>query len=198
MLIANNCCAADIYHSNHIQYNHPFMWCLLMYRDMYNLINQFDEINYRNIVVEESERIAGTYNVNIDHVVRAQFLHYFERPEYKTPTPMKDRFNEDRHLGYCHMRQYVIDKYNERVTRMCGRPAFLIHLNKNTWQCDIDETNVNELIACCDAHHYPVLVFGKAKLMTSRYVFHANMDFKYPYEIRDFVNQNLKDTLRFL
>jgi hypothetical protein len=80
---------------------------------------------------------------------------------------------------------------------MRGMPTFLIHLNKNTWQCDITESNVVNLITKCQQHHYPILVFGKANLNPSPLLFHVNKEFKYPYEVKEFINIALPNITKF-
>lgn len=197
MLIANNCCAADLYNSNHIQYNHPFMWCILMHKDIISLIDRWNHICYDKYELYPSTMVPGTFIMRIDNQIDVQYVHYFNRSDMPTPTKFADRFNEMRHIGYDHIQQYIVDKYKERVARMSGRPAFIIHLNKNTWQCDIDQFNVWQIIQKCNEQKFPVFVFGKADIPKCDMLFHVNTDFKYPYEVKDFINQVLPDMVRF-
>lgn len=197
MLIANNCCASDVYNSNHIQYNHPFMWCLLMYQDIIELIDNWTTINYASYELYPSIKVPDTFILRIDNKINVQYVHYFNRPNMMTPTRFADRFHEMRHIGYYNIKQYIVDKYTDRTSRMKGLPAFIIHLNKNTWQCDINESNVEHLIQKCEIHKFPIFVFGKATLPKYNMLFHVNEDFKYPYEVKDFINTVLPNMINF-
>ena len=174
------------------------MWCLMMYNDIINLIDYWHNIDYTSYNLSPNKRINNTFNVEIDHKLTAQYVHYFQDTRFSTPTKMLDKFNEMRHVGYANMKDYVIKKYLSRVNRMRGIPVFLIHLNRNTWQCDINESNINNIIGKCAEKNFPILVFGKANLIKYKYLFHVNIDFTYPYEIKNFVNSNLPDTIKLL
>ena len=197
MIIANNCCAADLYKSNHIQYNHPFMWCLIMYKDMISLIDNWEHIHYDTYELYPNIRVPDTYIMRIDNMINVQYVHYFNKSEMNKPTKFADRFNELRHIGYANIKQYIIDKYKERVARMHGLPVFLVHLNKHTWQCDIDSSNIEQIIKKCNDKKFPVFVFGKANIPKYDMLFHVNLDFTYPYEVKDFINNVLPDFIRF-
>jgi len=197
MIIANNCIAADLYYSNKKKYDHPFMWCVLFHNDILNLIRYFDELNYDNYDLIKNEHINSAYNIIIDKKVKVQYLHYLKNENCKVPTKKKDRFNVERNIEYDKIERYIIEKYNKRkIIDKKIKPFIFIHLNKNTWQNDITENNIQDIIDECKLKNFPLVIFGKCNLKPTAGVLHINIDFKYPFEVRDFVNKNMKDLLR--
>ena len=197
MIIANNCIAADLYFSNNKKYDHPFMWCVLLHNDLLNLIKNFTSLNYNNYKLIPNLHIKNAYDLIIDNKVRVQYLHYLKDNLYSVPTKTKDRFNEERNISYNNIEDYIIKKFNKRqIKDFTIKPIILIHLNKNTWQNDITEDNITDIIYECKKHGFPLIIFGKCNIKPDKTIFIVNKDFKYPFEIKNYVNKYMKELLQ--
>lgn len=114
-IICNNCVGARIYERKKEEYLNPFMWCLIPSTDFITLINEYDLINFENVVFNENTAI-------IDNKINVVYVHY-KKGDCDTPTKI------DNHVYFKNIEQYVREKYFSRLKRMIKKnepPIFII------------------------------------------------------------------------
>jgi len=128
LFIGNNCCGGNYYKLKNIKYNNPFIWMVLPYDSMYNLMLNFDKINFNNIEMKKSTIRENTFIIVIDNQVEIHYVHHEFRPDTKELTVRID--GSGRHLGNNHIWEYIWNKYEERIKDMLStnmQPKFIIH-----------------------------------------------------------------------
>ena len=117
-IISHNCIGARIYQKLNKEYENPFMWSVIPPSDFYYLYQNFANINFENIRVEEN---YGDYMVVIDDKVRVYYVHY-KYSKNATKPIVKD----DIDIFYNKIGEYIKEKYFTRLSRMKGRPIFIV------------------------------------------------------------------------
>lgn len=144
-IISNNCCGSMMYRLNKVEFNNPFVWAIVSYRDINYIMNNFYDIQWENFSVEKSGMAENTYLVNVDNSFQIHYIHYKYNSKAKKPRKIifsnviDDDWNGN--VIYNKIWKYVADKYIERVKRMKllnEPPVFLIHEeNLGNYETDI-------------------------------------------------------------
>lgn len=102
------------------KYVNPFIWSLLRYEDMYNLISLYDVLNFDSYKIIYNEK-DNNYTINIDNKVNILYIHYKLDKNAKEYTVIgSDGF-------YCDMENYLKKKYEEHIVLMKRYdPIFLV------------------------------------------------------------------------
>lgn len=184
LIISNDCTAADIYVNNKTEYNHPFMWCIILYEDMKNLILNWETLNFSNYKIEKSKLKENTYIVNIDNKVKVHYVHYIEDSKYTKPTKTKDKFGYEKNISYNKIIDYIEEKYTKRYLKLKAtdeKPTFIIHYFESN-NCDYKENNIQELINL--NKNYKLYIYGNfKKLKTNTNNILIQKFIKYPSEV---------------
>ena len=85
-IISNACHGAHLYIKMNEQYNNPFMWSVLHYKDLKNLCMNYENINFENIKVMPCERIKGACSILLDDKILIEYIHYLYHPDFTVPT----------------------------------------------------------------------------------------------------------------
>lgn len=127
-LISQNCLAGNIY-KNHLkeEFSNPFIWTVIDFNSMLYLIQNWNTINFTNYLLTKDEH--WNFSIIIDDKVKIQYVHYKFNPNCKIPC--KDYIGN---IHYNKIWEFIIKKYEERLTRMLEKheePIFCI-CNFNT------------------------------------------------------------------
>lgn len=128
---------------HNIQYTNPFTWCEVTFDSMYSLILNFENINWDTYKIGHRpcgwNENVNYYFLDIDDKIKITYPHYLL--DYTRKSPIKIGEN----VYYEHIEEFIINKYNERLTRMKNtneKPVFLIE-----WDCfDYDANALEKLI----------------------------------------------------
>lgn len=105
------------------EYKNPFIWHILLFNDMLNLIKQYNNIDFLNYELDKSELKPGrlnTFKLLVDNKITIHYPHY----RFKADEPVPKIIHVD--VYYNKIWEYVVEKYNTRVLRMKEPPCFLI------------------------------------------------------------------------
>lgn len=121
-IIANTCTSAMVYRDYlKEEYPNPFCWNFIAAEDYFNLIKNFDTLNFENFELIKKENFK--FYIKIDNLVEVYYPHYrFD----KNKTCIAKIGNG---VYYNKMWEYVVQKYEERTKRMLNKkeePIFII------------------------------------------------------------------------
>lgn len=115
-IISHNCIGARIYQLKGMEYENPFMWCIVPPEDFWYLYNNYDSINFKNIRLT---KVRNDYVVVVDEKIRIFYIHYRYDEKCKTPT---QRIKDGVDVYYNKIEDYILEKYNKRLERMLNKP----------------------------------------------------------------------------
>lgn len=121
-IIANTCISAMVYRDYlKEEYPNPFCWNFIAAEDYFNLIKNFDTLNFEIFELIKKENFK--FYIKIDNLVEVYYPHYrFD----KNKTCIAKIGNG---VYYNKMWEYVVQKYEERTKRMLNKkeePIFII------------------------------------------------------------------------
>lgn len=120
-IISNNCTAAFIYHDLNCEFTHPFMWSTFTPYNFNKLLDEYDNINYLDIEIENTlltkayntKRWDDTFSILIDNrKLCINFIHH----HFKSSIEKIEKKGVD--LYYRDMKKYVKELYTKRTNRM--------------------------------------------------------------------------------
>lgn len=112
MNIISNSCIYAILCRDHwkCQYGNPFCWNYIDTENMYNLIKNFDNINWFNYELVKDK--DWNFSIIIDNKVKVNYVHYkFNKNE-------KELTKHGSNLSNNHIWEYIVEEYEKRVKRM--------------------------------------------------------------------------------
>lgn len=118
-IISNTCIGSYIMRDCLKQpYENPFCWNIIDAESMYNLIKNYDKINFKNYELKKDDK--WNFWIEIDNQVKVKFVHYhFSSRDTKIRKNNVDLF-------YNRIWEYIIDCYEKRLSRMKDKPIFII------------------------------------------------------------------------
>lgn len=123
-IISNNCFGGFIYKHLRMQYNNPFIFSMVHYGDMVNLVTH--SLNWGKIEVEHTRgqrHRNSAYDVVVDNQVRIHYEHYLEDGVHEPP------IRKDCNVLGKDIHKYVVEKYFARAERMFDeaiQPYFVV------------------------------------------------------------------------
>ena len=123
-IVSNNCLGARIYTLLNRQYDNPFMWCLISPYDYFTLMENFDSIDFTDVVPRIQQDSPMNQNTNvvtlrIGGLIDIPYVHHHEDKDCdEVKTIGVDKY-------YKNMRQYVCDAFSRRIKRMSPDIIFL-------------------------------------------------------------------------
>lgn len=121
-IIGNSCVSAFITNDLlHQQFINPFCWATLDFNSMYNLIKDYDKINFNNYELIKDKN--WTFYTIIEKKIKIKWVHY-----KFSPKDNKIRIGKPDIL-YNKIWEYIIEKYETRTKRMIEHkiePIFII------------------------------------------------------------------------
>ena len=127
-LICNNCVGARVYEALNKQYTNPFIWSLVRPDEFVYLINNYNNIDFNK---RELILIDNTLSIRIDNKVTAVFVHHIKDERYSEYTKLS--INNQMQARYKYMDEFILDRYDARVSRMTESPIFLISDRYNSF-----------------------------------------------------------------
>lgn len=120
-IISNTCVGAWIYKKYLDKpYSNPFMWNVIDYDSMYNLIKNYNKINFNNIKIVKDKIRNNTYAIIIDNLITVRYIHY-RYDETKTVPEVKGV-----DIYYNKIDEYVKEKYLTRLKLIKENPIFIV------------------------------------------------------------------------
>jgi esterase/lipase len=166
MIISNSCCGAYLMREHFkMEYNNPFCWNVIDLESYYNLIKNWNKIDFLNYELVKDEN--WHFSIIIDNIVKVQYIHYlFDKDVKVLSQKSKD---ESDILVWNKMYEYVVEKYEERVNRLLSikhieKPFFIIADTKDSdvrkynefWLNKIDELDTKLLYVSQSHKVYPL------------------------------------------
>lgn len=96
------------------EFINPFCWTSISTKDMINLIDHYDDLNFQNYKLVKDEN--WKFSIIIDDCVKVVQYHYIFDPKCEQIT--SDGVN----VCYARIWEYIVKKYNERVKKFLGAP----------------------------------------------------------------------------
>ena len=131
MNIISNSCLNAIIHRDYIkqQYANPFCWCYVDTKSFYNLIKNYDTLNWFNYELIKDKN--WNFSISIDTKVKIDYPHYKFNKKYNKLEKQGNNILSN------HIWTYIIDSYEKRVKRMLElneKPIFIIgNVHENTY-----------------------------------------------------------------
>jgi uncharacterized protein (DUF1919 family) len=117
-IISHNCVGAEIYKEKGWRYRNPFMWCVIPPDDFYYLYSHYYQIDFSNIELEKEGKF---YKIVVDGKINVYYVHY----KYNKNATVPKKQNEV-DIVYDKIEEYIVEKYNVRLSRMFGKPFFVV------------------------------------------------------------------------
>lgn len=145
-IIATDCVGGFTYKKLGIQYNNPFMYTFMSFKDIVYLANNLPTVNFSNLCgMGLSSCWPNTIFINIDNKVKLHFRHDIFTKTVNIPIHKE----QSDYIGSTkEMMQHILQTYIRRVQRMISSnepPTFVIHefptklsIN-NSIYCDLSE-----------------------------------------------------------
>lgn len=118
IFIASDCVGARMYEKLNLQFNNPFCWNRLSYKDFIFLANNLQKIDFNKIKINLINDPAKNKNnnvvglVNVDNKINILYPHYIQNSKYDKPTKI------DTDVYYNKIGEYILEKYTSRLNRM--------------------------------------------------------------------------------
>lgn len=124
-IIGNSCASSYIVRDIlHEQFNNPFVWCSMTPRDMIQIINNYDKINWKKYKVEfykNNSFNCQCVNITVDDLFTIKYPHYVFR-NCETKIQSVNVFSND-------IIKFATEKYETRLDRMLENnepPIFIV------------------------------------------------------------------------
>lgn len=115
--ICNNCAGGFLYNELHLQYKNPFIWSIIFPNDYKLLIKEYYNIDFSNYKLDKNDSM---YFINIDNMLNIFYPHY----KYDELSLRPNKIDND--IFYRDIEEYIIQKYNDRLSRMISEPIFML------------------------------------------------------------------------
>lgn len=118
VFIASDCIGARMYEKLNLQFNNPFCWSRISYKDFIFLANNLQNIDFNKIDISlindpaEGKQHNKVGLVKIDNKLNILYPHYIQSSDYENPTKI------DTDVYYNKMNEYILEKYTNRLNRM--------------------------------------------------------------------------------
>jgi uncharacterized protein (DUF1919 family) len=142
-IVCNDCVGARIYQEKNQKYANPFSWCLIPPKDFEKLYENFDNINFKNYRLDKE---GQWYKIIIDEKVTVFYPHYRYDPDFKE---LKSKIPGDLTVYYCKIEDYIKERYEERLSRMSGKPIFIVDDNETDLvggKCAFSESDLKKYV----------------------------------------------------
>lgn len=150
-ILSTNCLGAFIYRDVlNIPYNNPFIWTTFSFKDFKTLITDYEKINFKNVeLFKEGNEFSNNFNLRIDDKITLKNTHIFFDKNQST------LLKKNNCVFYNKPWEYIIEKYNNRITRMDNNVIIMIY------DSTLSQKEISDLYSICKAKNYPTLFFTK-------------------------------------
>ena len=127
MNIISNSCVGGFLMRDHFkqEYSNPFIWSYIDTKSFYNLIKNFDTLDWFNYELIKDDK--WNFSLIIDNQVKVEYPHYHFDKNATVPTVEKGPLHRD--VYYNRIWEYITEKYTNRVNRMLSsneKPIFIL------------------------------------------------------------------------
>ena len=141
-IIGNGCFSTFLTkdYLNH-EYVNPFIWSLIEYEDMFNLIKNYDNINFNNFTVNYNKQDNNYFIILDDYHIKIIYLHYkYDKNAKKYTIIGNDGF-------YCDMENFLKNRWLSHIEKMKTlKPIFCIaQTNPNNIYTDEQLQNIKNI-----------------------------------------------------
>ena len=159
-LIGNDCVSACFYAISKMQFKNPFTWTICNFPNMLYLIENYDNINWKNFKILPSTCVKDTFKIVIDSKINLHYVHYkksdLDVKEYKISG---DLFSKNIELK-------VVETYTKRAYRLLEEneePIFLL----NTYPDKRHQYTKENLIHLCklDLKYHIIIITPYTELL---------------------------------
>ena len=129
-IIASNCVGARMYEIANQQFNNPFMWTIMLPKDFFYLIHNFNNIDFQNITVSTmywNEYNDNVYTIILDSKIQIIFIHH--KYDANAITPIKNGID----LYYNDIKMYLANTWKRRVARMSPKNLVFLGIANKFW-----------------------------------------------------------------
>ena len=173
--IVGNACFATFCTRDYIkqEYVNPFIWCEITFKNMYKLIINWDNINFKNIKIRYNTADNNYTIILLDYDIELLYMHYRYDPKALVYTKrIPDAF-------YYDMENYLLNQWFKHIERMTEtKPIFAIfQTNGKKWNYTKEELEIIENIKS----PYPIIVWDKImdNFQAAKYLFRVLKDLNY-------------------
>ena len=160
-IISNTCIGAYIMRDCIQQpYANPFCWNIIDATSMYNLIKNFDNIDFTNYDLHKDDN--WNFWIEIDNQVNVKYVHYHFSPQ----DYVIRRYNVD--VFYNRIWEYITNCYDKRLARMKDNPIFII---ATSYPHDFYSESDIKKICSIDTPYDIVICNNHISLETSKHIF---------------------------
>ena len=158
MNIISNSCVGAFLTRDYLkeEFSNPFVWSYIDNKSFYNLIKNYDNINWFNYELVKDNN--WNFSIIIDKQIKVDYPHY-RYDETATELRYYDEDNQNRNVYSNKIDEYIIEKYKERVERMINKnenPTFLL---ATCYDCDITYFD----------HHYDINWLNEIDNLSNKY-----------------------------
>lgn len=137
-LISHNCLSGYLY-KNHLneRFENPFIWTVIDFNSFIYMIKNWEKINFNNYVLCKDEK--WNFYIIIDEHIKIQYVHY----KFDKNVSFCDKTGPGTDIRSNKIWEYIIEKYEERVSRMITnneKPIFCVCNSKTVFN-DCKYTN---------------------------------------------------------
>ena len=117
-IISHNCVNGRLYQMLDVEYNNPFVWCVIPPNDFLFLYINYNNIDYTKIKIE---KFGNDYKCIVDGKITIYYVHY--KYDEKCTVPTK---KTEIDVFYNKIEDYIEEKYFKRLKRMIEPPIFIV------------------------------------------------------------------------
>lgn len=145
-IISNSCIGSRLYELLGVEFNNPFMWNVMEYKDFRRLIIDYNNINFRNYETSLYKTSTGEVSKTIfDGKMKTYYIHYHQDESYTKPTKVSIDIYSNNIISYTNEK---IDKRIERLIKNNEEPIFIYETrDRSRFNAIYNEDTINDFIA---------------------------------------------------
>ncbi len=156
-IIANSCVGAFLTRDYlKEEFSNPFVWSYIDNKSFYNLIKNYDNINWFNYELIKDNN--WNFSIIIDKQIKVDYPHY-KFDINATKLTYFDEDKQNRNVYSNKIWEYIIEKYEERTKRMLNKNEKPLFLLATCYDFNIKDYN----------HHYDIEWINNIDLLETKY-----------------------------
>ena len=144
-IISNSCVGSRLYELVGVEFNNPFMWNVMEYKDFRMLIIDYENINFGNYKTSLYKTQTGSISKTIfDNKVNTYYIHYHQDESYTEPTKVLIDVYSNDIISYTNEK---VNKRTERLIKNNEEPIFIYETRDRPRFCAIyDDETIDDYI----------------------------------------------------
>lgn len=158
MNIISNSCVGAFLTRDYLkeEFSNPFIWSYIDNKSFYNLIKNYDNINWFNYELVKDNN--WNFSIIIDKQIKVDYPHY-KFDKNANELTYFDEDNQNRNVYSNKIWEYIIEKYEERTRRMLTKNEKPLFLLATCYDFNIKDYN----------HHYDIDWINNIDLLETKY-----------------------------